>query len=365
MPPVAFFRGTLVTNSYVRSGALLLLFVLLTAALATPLRAELVKDLYSGQTPVGDRSQAELGRAAREALSQVLVKVSGSTEVLDLPGIAPALEDALSQARQFSYARTDDPEQPLAARFEFSQSWISGLLNAAGAPLWTANRPAVLLWLVQDTPEGRQFVNRETAPQLVRQLERDFAARGVPLRFPLYDLTDAAAMSPGQAWSLNEVTLRQASQRYRVDEILAGRLSQLSGGLWLGDWAYLSARERIDRSASPEPIDAFLDAGVALVAEDMAARYAVAASGAPASGVAMRVSNVRSYADYAAIVTWLEGLELIDHANVEHIRGNRLQLRLLAQADAAQLASIIELNRRLVPVTTAAVSGELNYQWQN
>lgn len=344
-----------------RCGAILLL----AALLALPLRAEVVKDLYTGQAPVGDRSQDELGRAAREALSQVLVKVSGSTEVLALPGIAPALRQALSQARQYSYARTDDPEQPLAARFEFSQSWVSGLLSEAGAPLWTANRPAVLLWLVQDTPEGRQFVSRETAPELVRELEAGFQARGVPLRLPLYDLADAAALSPDQAWSLNEVTLRQASQRYRADEILAGRLSQLSGGQWLGDWAYLSARERLDRSASPEPVEAFLDAGVALVAEDMAARYAVAASGAPASGVAMSVSNVRSYADYAAIVSWLEGLELIDQANVEHISGTRLQLRLLAQTDASQLASIIELNRRLVPAATAAAPGELSYQWQN
>ncbi|WP_187275954.1 DUF2066 domain-containing protein [Parahaliea aestuarii] len=350
-------------NLLLRRGALLLLGFVLVVPLGA--RAEVVKDLYTGQAPVTDRSQEELARAAREALSQVLVKVSGSTEVLSLPGIPAALRGAVSQAQQFSYARTDNPEEPLAARFEFSQRWVSGLLSEAGAPLWTANRPSVLLWLVQDSPEGRQFVNRETAPDLVRQLEADFRARGVPLRFPLFDLADAAALSPQQAWSLGEVALRQASSRYRSDDILAGRLSELSGGQWLGDWAYFSDQDRLDRSASPESREAFLSAGAALVAETMAARYAVAAGTAPASGTAMTVSNVRSYADYAAIVSWLEGLEPVEQARVEHIGGDRLQLRLSAQADASQLASLIQLNKRLVPAAAPGATGELRYQWQS
>lgn len=338
----------------------------LALALASAARAEVVRDLYMGQVPVADRSQQELARAAREALSQVLVKVSGSTDVLALPAVAASLDDALSQAQQFSYARPPDPEQPLAARFEFDREWVSGLLTRAGAPLWTANRPAVLLWLVQDTPEGRQFVNRDTAPELVTRLEQGFERRGVPLRFPLFDLSDTAALTPEQAWRQNGTALRRASSRYRAEEILAGRMTRLSSGDWLGDWAYLSAEGRLDRSATPESIDAFLDAGVALVAEDMAARYAVSASSAPARGLGMRVSNVRSYADYAAVVSWLEGLEVIESASVERIRGDRLSLRLTAQADAAQLRGIIELNRRLVPAEGPDVpDSELDYQWRN
>ncbi|MFV0277534.1 MAG: DUF2066 domain-containing protein [Parahaliea sp.] len=340
---------------------------LLLAALACPARAELVADLYSGQVPVDSRGRQALERAVGEALSQVLVKVSGSTDVLTLPGIAEALAgDVLSRAQQFSYVRTGDGGPPLAARFDFPQHWVSELLAAAGAPLWTANRPVVLVWLVMDGAGGRQFVNRETAPELVTRLEAGFSRRGVPLRFPLFDLADAAALSPDQAWSLSETNLRQASTRYRVEEILAGRLTRLSSGNWLGDWSYLSAKARSNRSTAPESVDAFLDTGIALVAEDMAARYAVATGASTASGVAMSVSNVRSYADYAAVVSWLEGLELIDRADVEAIRGDRLQLRLQARADATQLASIIELNRQLVPAGPQVGSaGELNYQWQN
>jgi len=346
----------------VRAGAVLLV----TAVLAVAAQAEVVQGLYMGQVTVADRSQKELARAAGEALSQVLVKVSGSTEVLQLPEVASVLPDAMSQAQQFSYTRTGSEEQPLAARFEFDRRWVSQLLTRAGAPLWTANRPEVLLWLVRDTPDGRQFVNRDSAPELVDELEAGFARRGVPLRLPLFDLVDAGALSSDQAWSLNAATLRQASARYRVDEVLAGRMTELSSGDWVGDWAYLSTQRRLDRSAAPQSTAAFLDAGVDLVAEDMASRYAVEAGSAPASGIVMTVENVSTYADFAAIVSWLEGLELIEQATVERIDGDRLELRLLAQADASQLSAIIELNRHLMPVIEAApTTTELNYQWQN
>jgi hypothetical protein len=76
------------------------------------------------------------------------------------------------------------------------------------------------------------------------------------------------------------------------------------------------------------------------------------------------VSGVSGYNDYASIVAWLEGLELIEFANVESIRGDTIQLNLVAQADATQLAAIIELNEHLLPVLSHDSAVQLSYQWQ-
>jgi hypothetical protein len=91
----------------------------------------------------------------------------------------------------------------------------------------------------------------------------------------------------------------------------------------------------------------------------------VAPSGAQAGGVPMSIAGVESYADYAKIVSWLEGLELIDHANVEAIVGDKIQLRLMARADAVDLKTILELNQSLVPVTPGPETEPLSYQWKN
>jgi len=340
-------------------------FPIVVALLLLPIfgvQAEVVNDLHSAEVPVADRSQAALNSASRDGLAQVLVKVSGSTDVLSYPAIKSAMPQARSYVQQYAYAVGRD--NTLMAKFEFNDTVIAGLLRNAGAPLWTANRPPVLAWVVVETPAGRQFLGPDTDPDLTEELRAAFFRRGVPVQLPLFDLADSAALSTSLAWQQDTDALKAASARYGVDDILAGRVVVLTTGSWAGDWAYLGERNRIDRSISANSAEDFLQAGVNTVAEDMASRYAVSPSGVSAVGIVMSVSGVNSYADYAGVVSWLEGLELIEHANVELISGDQMQLRLVAQADSAQLASIIELNDKLVPLPVPQRDGELAYRWQ-
>jgi uncharacterized protein len=324
--------------------------------------AEVVNDLHSAEVPVVDRTQPALNSASRDGLAQVLVKVSGSSDVLSNPAIQSALPQARSYVQQYAYAVGRD--NTLLAKFEFNDTVIAGLLRNAGAPLWTANRPPVLAWVVIETSGGRQFLGQDTDPVLVDELRAAFFRRGVPVQLPLFDLADSAALSTSVAWQQDTDALKAASARYGVGDILAGRVVVLTTGSWAGDWAYLGERNRIDRSISANSSEDFLQAGVDVLAEDMASRYAVLPSGVATGGIVMSVSGVTSYADYAGIVSWLEGLELIEHANVELITGDQVQLRLVAQADSAQLASIIELNDKLVPLPVPQRDGELAYRWQ-
>ena len=339
-------------------------FALLLALAAGTVRAELVRDLYSAEVEISDQSAAELARASRVALSEVLVKVSGSADVLSNPAIAQAIGEARNHVQRYAYVDAAQAGKGPAVQVVFDSNYVTGLVIDAGAPLWTANRPLVLVWLVEDDAAGRQFVSSDTAPGQLAYLQQAFARRGVPVQFPLYDLVDRTALSLDQAWSLDALALTGASSRYHLDDTLAGRFARLSSGV-VGEWSFLRGEERVTRSVTAADEDEFLQAGVALAAEAMAARYAVAAS-ASAGGLTMTVSGVSSYADYAAVVSWMEGLELVDHADVVRVRGNSITLQLRAQADATQLATIIELNKRLVPAPLASPGSPqtgLNYQW--
>ena len=55
-------------------------------------QTEVVKDLHSAEVPVADRSQEALSEASRDGLVQVLIKVSGSVDVLDNPEERRAME---------------------------------------------------------------------------------------------------------------------------------------------------------------------------------------------------------------------------------------------------------------------------------
>ena len=338
--------------------------VFVALALSANCYAVVVKDLYSAEVPVVDKSQAALTAGSKVALSEVLVKVSGRTDVLQNAVLQAALGNSRALVQQYAYTRQADESGVLQARFEFDVAVISDLVASAGVPLWTANRPAVLVWVVLEGPAGKAYLNRDTSPDMVAQVREEFARRGVPVQFPLYDLNDAAAISVDELWRLNAGSLSGASQRYGVGDILAGRLVTLSNGSWVGDWSYFAGNRRIDRSITVGSSEAFVQAGVSLVAQEMSSRYAVAPSAGTVGGVKVRVTGVSSYSDYASIVAWLEGLELIEHANVEAIRGETIQLDLTAQADAQQLSAIIELNKHLVPVLSPNSDVQLSYRWQ-
>lgn len=325
----------------------------------------LVDNLYEAEVPVADHGAQALEKSSLLALQQVFIKVSGSVDVLENPVILTELEKARSYVQQYSYTRDQDTDGDLSAKFEFDGSVISRLVVNSGAPLWTANRPTVLVWIVVQSATGRQFVGSDSFPDVLQSVQKSFSTRGVPLRAPLLDLEDTAALGVDDVWRLRGPPLTSASHRYGVQDILAGRVTVLSTGEWLGDWAYISGNSRVDRTVSAASVDAFANSGASLVAEEMADKYSLAASQTDLAGVLMSVRGVDSYADYSKIVSWLESLELIQHANIEKIEGGQILLRLTAQAEASRLRKIIELNRRLVPVSSASNTFQLSYQWKN
>ncbi len=340
----------------------LALCVLLLAA--APARADVVPDLYMAEVPVADQSQGALAGAARDALSVVLVKVSGSPAVLDNPDIAAALGDARSKVQQYSYSRDDSSDSGLVARFEFDKRLVNDLVTGAGEPLWTANRPAVLAWFVVEEQGEPAFLGRDTAPDEAAAMLAAFARRGVPVRLPLLDLEDTAALSAADVKALDGGKLREASARYDVGHIVAASINVLSTGETVGQWSYFFEDERLDRQVSGADFNAHMQSGVDLVATAMAALYAVSPVDVENGGILMSVSGVRAYADYAAVLNWLEGLELVDRARVLRVSGDRLELRLDARADAGQLPSIIELNARLTPSDVLEPGMQLSYRWQ-
>ncbi|MEZ5571963.1 MAG: DUF2066 domain-containing protein [Halioglobus sp.] len=327
--------------------------------------ADNVADLHAASVPVAEQSDKALAAAARVALSEVLVKVSGSAELLRNPSIASALADARSHVQQYAYVRGTPPAAPLAVRFEFEPAYITELVVQAGAPLWTANRPLVLAWVVVEDEQGKHFISWDSSPEQAQQLLDEFSRRGVPVQLPVFDLIDMTALSLDDAWQLNAAAIQAASARYNVQDVVAGHLARLNTGQASGDWTYFNQDNRLNRSLSAPDLQAFLRDGVNLVAADMASRYAVAPTGGQEGGLRMSVTGVSSYADYAGIVGWLENLELVESANIERIQGDRIELRLQARADAAQLAGTIQLNQHLLPLAAQDPGIPLNFQWQN
>jgi hypothetical protein len=343
------------------------LLALLPLLYAVPVRAVLLKDVHSAQLPIADRSAAALATARREGLAQVVVKLTGSSDSL----AAPAVQEALAQAQrylvQYGYVEGEGEGEgeALQLRLEYDGDLLQGLLEEAGLPLWTANRPTVLAWLVLSDGRQRRFAASEELPELRAALRDAFARRGVPLQQPLYDLEDRRKLTAGEAWRQSSVALMAASSRYRDRELLSGRAALLSDGSYLGDWRYLDGGRWVLRSVAAASLDEFLDAGADLVATQLAARYAVVARDGGDERYLLSVTGVRDFRAYRGLVDLLAALETVRRVVPESIERERVRLRVTADARPEQLARLLALDARLVP--TAAPPGAtdgLYYDWR-
>jgi hypothetical protein len=348
------------------AGPRLALGVVLSFCLVLPGFAEIVANLHRGVVAVEDHSDAQLQRATRAGLAQVLIKVSGDRGVLEFGPVRTALDRSRSFMQRYRYLRSEDGELQLQVHFD--PQMVNDLLRDAGAPLWTANRPAVLVWLVAEDETGRHPVTLESNPDLLDAISRELERRGVPVVYPLHDLEDTLAVSVHDLWQLDQTPIGRASRRYGIENILVGRITALPMERWMGDWLYLNDQDTAGGSFYGEQTAVFSARAVDIIADRMAARYAVAA-GFGGEEVLVRVDAVSAYSDYRQVLRYLEGIELVDAAWPAYVEGESVVFRLSAQADAEQLHRIIGLNRRLQrlefpePLDRGPVNLVLAYEW--
>ncbi|MEO1079612.1 MAG: DUF2066 domain-containing protein [Pseudomonadota bacterium] len=340
---------------------LLIAAMLSLAVHGTVAQAEILTDIYTAFLPAEARGEAALRAARRRGLEQVLVKASGDATAAQRAATRSALDDAERYLLRYSYVKAPDGSTQL--RLDYDEREVQALLRSADLPLWTANRPPVLAWLVISEGGSRHFLSPETEAESVAELRKGFSRRGVPLQLPLYDLEDTAALSPGEAWRQSSGALIDASRRYRDSEVLAGRAARTASGRWVGDWQLLYEGRWVKRQASGASFADIAEAGADLVASAIAGRYAVSLTDNTDLRHRVTLRGVRAYDDLVAAQGVLEGLEAVRRVVPERLVGDQVSLRIEADADLVQLARIIELDQRFVPTPAPSGDAGLFYEW--
>jgi len=162
-----------------------LVAVLLTLPLQ--LQADVVNDLYLAEVPVAGQDREEREEAIRAGLNQVLVRVTGSNQVLTVPVIEAALTQPTRYVQRFRYQKQDLAGQTqLTLWVRFDEGVITKLLHDNQMPVWGRTRPATLVWLVVDDRHKRTLISNDSkADEARRIIEEQARLRGLPLRLPL------------------------------------------------------------------------------------------------------------------------------------------------------------------------------------
>jgi len=329
-----------------------------------------VQDLYTGQVLVTSRGKTELANGARAGLLQVLVRVSGSTDVENNAMIAAALGNPEAYYYQYGYESTDkvltvgDKQVPARMlRISFEPGLIAKLLRRAGFPVWGSNRPGILLWIATSDEDGRRIITDSDKSGLLDALDQQAKLRGLPLLYPILDLEDTSILSTAEVWGLFLDRIDSASVRYHPDVILAGRVQQDRSGQWTGRWYYRVERgwQGVDNTGFT--VENLVDTVVNRLADELAVRYAVDSS---KGSILLRVEAINDVEDYAAASAYLQSLAPVVDSSVIEVEGNEVLFRLSTEGQSEQLLEIIGLDENMVLInagTGMTKDSPLHYRW--
>lgn len=345
----------------------LLILLLTLLPLGTVQPAEVVPWLYEVSVPVANQSDGERRRASSDGLMVLLSRLTGLAHVPRTEVVGQALAAPEGYYNEFHFAIDDAAvaagESGLRLVVQFDPDPVLNLIRRADLPIWRASRERVLVWAVIQDGAERVIVGAPSASPLVRGLNEQARARGLPLSLPLLDLEDQLAVDPAAVWGRLSQVIDPASARYGADLLLLGRITSAPDGAWQSDWEFWLDGELVPFTAEGSDLEAQGREVVDVLTDELAEHRVVHARAA--GRLAISVSGVVNPADYGALLGYLRSLEFVQNVGVSGIRDGRLWLVVDTPAEAARLLEAFERDRRLFDDQLAMVDGaDLRLVWR-
>lgn len=334
------------------------------AIFVTAAPAQQVKSLYRAEVSAVSQQPDARAEGLREALGQVLVKVSGREDILSHPTIAERLKTPETLVNEFGYvtssASSDDHKLTLWVSFD--RKGVNSLLAEAGVPVWGVERPLILPWLVNGLPgEGAPHIlTAEQDGALVEAFRKAAGQYAVPVVFPLMDLGEMTRIGPpaieGGEWSL----LMSAAKRYGSGAILAGEIQPAGTGLRLSATLRLQEGEHWEWELTEKDANALFAALAGKVAAVLSAQYATEAADTAVADIHLRVEGIGRAEDMTALTKYLQHFASVASVDILEVAGSSVVLDLHLRGGVEAFTREISVGQRLVPVDGAS----LKYQWK-
>ncbi len=310
--------------------------LLFLAVLALPVQAATVNDLYQTQvTLIGNDQQAD--QAAREqGLANVLVKISGNTDVLDNAAIKTAITNSGHYISQFGYSQVNGQR---VIDLSFDKHQIKQLLIKSKASIWKDQRPNILVWMVDSDGQQRNILWDQSTNGLVNDTKQAADSRGLPLTFPVGDMTDATAVNASDLWGDFIDPIASASAHYNADGLLLVKAQQQPDGNVSLNWQFYPQQPSKIATTEIQPISGTTSGTLAQtstkminqVTDYLAKKYAVVLGVAAGGNINIEVDNIHSTENFFALEKMLNGLTTVHSANAMRIKGNSVIFQLNLQ----------------------------------
>lgn len=309
--------------------------------------------LHEATVPVADRSTAARDAAVKQALGEILVRLSGDANAPAEPAGKALIAAANRYLQRYQYEGSG--ADGLFFRAGFEAAALDAALQQRGVTLWGKERPPLLVWLAVDDGKRRYLLGSDDADPVLATVQAAAKRRGLTLILPLLDLEDQSKLTYTDVQAVSLERLLPASERYAAQAILIGSLKP-DGANWVGEWGlhYAAADSRWKSEGSG--LKAMLDAGLGQVDARMVAGTPKPTAAVPhaQTRVPVQVEGIQSVADYARVSAYLAGLPTVRSSVLEAVTDRTLEFTVEVQGGAAGLQQVVALGGVLEAATAGS-----------
>ena len=320
------------------------------ALISLAAQAENVSGLYQVREPLQGQGAEARTQATGKALETLVLRLTGDPKAAQSPALAELRKDPQQIINQVG-TEAGPPESVLV---EFDPGSTERALRKAGLALWGSNRPSILGWWLNENAEGSNLVgDGQSAAQPLRRAAQH---RGLPLRLPLADLQEQLVANAKQVEGNDPKPLREASERYAADALLAVH-AQEADGKWQGKWQLWVGDQHEQGSAEGADQAALADAVMLAVSSRLAPRYVTRPGASSQLQIQVQGMNLQRYAELSRVLEpYGPRLKMAEGRTLTYgVTANREQLR--AQLGLAKLQEVPAEPAPVAPVVPAPATG--------
>ena len=335
------------------------LFALCLPLFSLPALAVPVSGLYQVREAVTSQQPEERSAALNRALETLVLRLTGDAKALQSPALEGVRQDPQQLVSQYVY-------EGETLVVDFDPLTTENKLRQAGLPLWGANRPAILTWWLNSSAEGASLVG--DGQEAAAPLQQAAQHRGLPLRLPLADLQEQLAATPESLGATQPDALREPSERYAADALLAVQARE-DGGQWQAEWRLWLGDAREQGNAQGADQQALADAVLLAVSERLAPRFLVKPGAASALTLEVQGANLGRFAElerllepFAARLLRASGDLLVwqVNASAEQLRA---QLALAGLQEVPADAAPLDAGGNPQATSAAAPASLMRFRW--
>ena len=335
-------------------------------------------DLYQEQVVVSQNaSQKEQNEAIQSSFARLLVRVTGITQVLEYPAVIDELKQGNKYLATFRFEPSDvfftnvlgEKVPTKLMNLTFDKKTVDAFLVQNRLPVWGEKRPDVLFWIA-DRLEGQDHILADAEEsRLASIVAEQTDIRGIPYLLPIMDLTDSLTLSFSEVYGLFSQDIEVASERYKPEAILTGRvLAGSDENSYQADWLMLFKGERLRLPTVTGTLDEVIAQGVDLVAQRLSEQYALILDPLMLGNLTLKVSDIQSLGEFAALERYLQTINIITKATVRSFSGTDVEFNVEISGDQSQLQDVLALDGQLTPVEEVSLEAQLDnrlvFQWQ-